>query len=402
MASRVAKTFGSVAVLAALSACLPPHSASPPRPIVPQDGPRGTVSVEVFGGAFSRQIQPRFRLEKPGYALVAHLGGDGRIQVLYPETPRSSGWVSGGRTIRLKARSAMWDVNPRFYSHATTPYRNFSAQLESYDGLGHGYVFLITSHNAIDYGALMGDKGFDQFSIEDYEQSEDPRYAIREFADEITNGQYAIRFARNQSGGLYAASTGCPTHWGLWSYGAFVPWWIMGYSLLPHPGSSLIQSLAFSRYHSMQSCRGSQYALGRLYIPTITTVTVPVPGTPTTPITPQLQRPRRRTLDDADRTRILTAGSGDRSGGRSGENLSPRRPIGGGDRFGNRDRTTLSDRVRESNRSRPTTTDVSRGRESASRPTETPRLNTPSSTPQTTTTTSTGGETRAERPRPNQ
>lgn len=402
MASRIARGFAFIAVGATLTACLPPAKpAVAPRPIVPQDGPRGTVSVDVFGGTFSRQIQPRFRMEKSGYALVAHLGGDGRIRVLYPETPRASGWVSGGKTIRLKARSAMFDVSPQLYSFATTTYRSVGAQMESYDGLGHGYVFLITSHDPIDYGSLMGGRTFDEFSVEDYEHSQDPRYAVRAFADEITYGRYAIRYARSHSGGMYAAVTGCPTHWGLWSYGSgFMPWFDVGYSFLPYPGGSLIQSMAFARYYGIPSCRGSQYAYGRLYLPRIvTTVTVPVPGTPG-PITPSLQRPTRRTLEDADRTRIFTAGSGDRAGGRSGgrdiETLSHRRPLGGGDRFGNRERTWTNGSERARSNERPP--EVSRGRESASRPTETPRLTTPSAPPQTTT--SSGGETKAARPRP--
>jgi hypothetical protein len=407
MASRLTKGFAFAAIAAALSACAPPSSAPrAPRPITPQDGPRGTVSVEVFGGAFARQIQPRFRLDRAGYVLVGHLGGDGQIRVLYPETPSKSGWVSGNKTIRLKPHAAVWDVSPNLYSFATAPYRSFSAQMDSYDGRGHGFVFLITSRSPIDYEALRGASGYDDLAVEDYEDNRDPRYAVRTFADELTTGPYSLKFARNPHGGLYANATGCPSNWGLYSYGrvAYSPWMDLGYSYFSYPGASLLNSVAWASMYGLRSCRGSHYYASergfRTYV-----ATIPVTGTPTGPLTPRLQRPTRRTLEQGQRTRILTGRSPiDRTIDRTGETLSHRRPMGGGDgigRFGSRERTfERPERAREVEVSRPTSTEVHRGRETASRPTETPRMTTPSTPPQTTT--STGGETKAERPRPNQ
>ena len=411
MASRLAKGFALAAITAALSACAPPSTAPrAPRPVTPQDGPNGTVSVEVFGGVFARQIQPRFRLDRAGYVLVGHLGGDGQIRVLYPETPAKSGWVSANKTIRLKAHAAVWDVSPNLYSFATAPYRSYSAQMDSYDGRGHGFVFLITSRYPIDYEALAGAGGYDDLAVEDYDDTRDPRYAVRSFADDLTTGPYTLKFARNPHGSLYANATGCPSNWGLFSYGRSVysPWMDVGYTYFSYPGASLLNSMAWASMYGLRSCRGSRYYAAergfRTYV-----ATIPVPGTPSTPITPQLQRPTRRTLEHGQRTRILTGRSPiDRTIDRTGESLSHRRPLGGGDgvgRFGSRERTIeRPERAREVEVSRPTSTEISRGRENASRPTETPRLTTPSApTPTTTTTTtSTGGETRAERPRPHQ
>src|SRR5687767_13563890 len=148
MTSRLATGLALAATAATLMGCLPPN-AQPPRPIKPDDGPQGSVHVDFRGGALTRQLWTRFRLDRAGYVLVGHLGGDGQIRVLYPETPRSSGWVDAGKTMQLKSRAAMHDVSPRLFSFASAPWRSFSAQLDSYDGLGHGYVFMITSRYPI-------------------------------------------------------------------------------------------------------------------------------------------------------------------------------------------------------------------------------------------------------------
>src|SRR5690242_8774974 len=107
MASRVAMGLVFVAML---TACLPPAASPPPpaRPVTPQDGPRGSISVDFQGGAYTRQLRPRFRLDRGGYVLVGHLGGDGQIRILYPETPKQSGWVSAGKMILLKPYTAAY------------------------------------------------------------------------------------------------------------------------------------------------------------------------------------------------------------------------------------------------------------------------------------------------------
>jgi hypothetical protein len=413
MASRLAKGFAFFAITAALSACAHPGAPAAPRPVTPENGPKGTLSVDVFGGEFARQIQPRFRLDRAGYVMVGHLGGDGQIRVLYPETPQKSGWVSGNKTIRLKPTAAVWDAAPNLFSFATAPIRSFSAQMDSYDGMGHGFVFLITSRYPIDYEALMGASGYEELAVEDYEATRDPRYAVRSFADDLTTGPYTLKFARNSHGSLYANATRCSSNWGLFSYYgglSYYPWMDLGYSYFSYPGASLMNSVAWASMYGLSRCRGGNYYA--MHLPRYgyggRTVFIPVTGTPSGPITPQLQRPTRRTFEEGQRTRILTGRSPiDRITDRSGETLAHRRPTGGQGRerigrFGGGERTIdRSDRPREIERSRPASTEISRGRESASRPTETPRMTTPSAPPQTTTTTtSTGGETRAERPRP--
>lgn len=392
-----------VAIAAALSGCVPPNAGLAPRPLKPEDGPRATIHVNYYGGDFMRQIQTRFRVERGAYVMVGHLGGDGGIRVLYPETPQASGWVAGGRSITLKAQSAMYDVAPRLYSFATAPYRSLSSQLDSYDGRGHGYVFVIASRSPIDFDALANARDFDVLEVNDYASTNDPRYAVRSLADEIATGPYTLRFATSGNRSLYATTTGCPSRWGLMSYGIsdYLSWHDLGYSLFNYPGASLMNSFMFARYHGFgRSCRGSQYAshVYQIY-PSRTTVGVTPPPSP--PITPQLQRPTRRTLDNPARGPLFSgrssfdrAGTLSSRGSRSSldDERRARRPISG--------RPEYPTRTRDHDVSRPTHTEV-QGPERASRPMDTPRLTTPSQPPTTTTSTATsGGETRAERPRP--
>ena len=416
-------TIGFVAA-ATLAGCLPPATAPAPRPLKPEDGPRGSVHVDLSGGAFSRQIQTRFRVDKGAYVLVGHLGGDGQVRVLYPETPRASGWVSGGKTVSLKPYSALYDMSPHMYSFASVPYRSLGAQLDSYDGLGHGYVFMIASRYPIDYYALVEAKAFEQLEIEDYERTSDPRYAIRAFADDIATGAYTLKFASSQRTNLYAQLTGCPSAWGLTSYRTYGSWMDFGYSYFPFPGSSLFNGFAlanFYGYHSYgsgygyRSCRGSNYYADVPVYRTLVTGTVPT-GAPPGPVTPRLQRPDRRSLTNPERTAII----GGRSSIDRGTVTSTRRTFdGSGSNFGSggwrsgsrpmdatRGRNDFVDRPGHGSTSSSGSSGSSSGSqpfERASRPMDTPRLTTPSAPPTPPTTTSTsssGGETRAERPRP--
>ena len=396
------KFINSFAVAVTLCACVPPITTQSRRPVTPEEGPKGTVRVDFHGGAFTRQIQPRFRLDESGYVLVGHLGGDGRISVLYPKTPSGTGWVAAGKTIYLGSHSAINDAAPRLFSFASTPWRSFAAQMDSYDGLGHGYVFMITSRSPIDYDAADA-SGFDALELTDYEDAWDPRLSIRSLADDLVSGPYSLKFAGNRSGSLYARATGCPQRWGLMTYGRYdyVPWMDVGYSYFTYPGISLMNGFAFARDYGMRSCRGRYYAYAPQYYRTYVTTTIPT-STPSGPLTPRLQRPERRTLTDPDRTAIV----GGRSALDRGNTTFTRRTSGGRSRPAEESwRRSDATRPRREFIERPergsTATESSRPPERASRPMDTPRVTPPSPPPTTTTSSSSsGGETKAERPRP--
>lgn len=391
MSSRLATGFALAVTAATLSACLPTNAAQSPRPVTPKDGPEGTVRVVYLGGSFTRRIQARFRLDRAGYVLVGHLGGDGRIRVLYPETPRDRGWVAGGETIVSKPQTAMYDVSPHFFSFAMAPWRSLGAQMDSYDGLGHGYVFMITSRSPIDYGTLGDRDGFETLEIENYEATHDPRYAIRNLADELSTGGYTLKFARDPNGGAYARATGCPSRWDLMAYHpafGYMPWMELGYLYFQYPGASLLHGIQFARHHGMLSCRGSLYASG--FHSGRPTVVIPVAGTPQGPLTPRLQRPARRTLEDETRTAIINGRSAfDRRG-----TLSSRRAFRGG-QPASRPTMGRPERPRDIGRSRPGSTEIARPQRSA-RPNDGPRMTTRSA-PRPTAGTS-GGGTKVDRP----
>lgn len=346
-------SIGSVA-LALFWVCAVPSTgvSQALRPIKPADGPAGSVHVEYRGPWFARQIQPRFRLERSAYVLVGHLGGDGRISVLYPRSPYSTGWVIGGKTVDLESVMVLYDAVPRPFSFASAHRRNFSAELDSYDGRGHGYVFMIASRRPITYGVLEGRDGFESLEIEGYELARDPRYAIRNLADALVTGPYTLKFAR----GFNTTAPGGVT-------GFFAGW------ASANDGSSLGFDLRMPR--------------------SVIYASMPLPHRG--PLTPELQRPARRSLEDQERVAVFSGRSSlDRRGtlsargGFDGERTAARPRVG-------------PERLSEGARQRPTTNEIWRP-ERAARPMDTPRLTTP---PQTTTTTSTGAETKAARPRPN-
>jgi hypothetical protein len=399
MSSRI--VIGFVAA-AALTGCLPPIAATPPRPLKPMDGPRASVYVDYFGGMYTRQIQTRFRVERGAYVVVGHLGGDGEIRILYPETPRATGWVAGGRTVSLKPRAAIYDMSPHLYSFASAPYRTLSSAYDSYDGLGHGYVFIIASRSPIDHQALAMGKGYESVTVNDYDTSSDLRYAVRQFADEITIGPYTLQYAKNPGSSLYAQMTGCPSSWGLFSYrqSAFGMMDFISASFFPYPGSSLMSAFAFARNGMGRYCRGTYYAgyADRNYGYRTSTVYVPVAPAPRMPITPELQRPTRRTIQDPERRPLLSGHSSIERGTtrtRTSESTpwrpSVNRPNYPGSSSGYTERARSSSQSSGSGEIyRPT------------RPTDTPRMTTPLPPPTTITTTSSSSEggTRAARPNP--
>lgn len=402
MNSRLVLGFTFAVVLTACGAQTPGSTA--PRPLKPQDGPRATIYVDPSGGAFSRQIRTRFRLDRAGYVMVGHLGGDGSVRVLYPETPYASGWVAAGKSISLRPVSAMYDMAPHLFSFATTPYRNAAARSDSYDGFGHGYVFIVTSRYPIYLGAFAGNRSFETLEVQDYDNESDPRIAVRELVDDVTTGPYTLKYARNDGFSRYAIGNSCSAQWALMSYDPYFGPWSFGYSIFAYPGMSLVNALAFAHYYGFERrCGASYYAGYPFYFRTYSTVYNPVRpvAPPQGELTPELQRPTRRTLENPERGRgPLTSGFSPfgRRSGFDGERTS-RRPISSRPQYPNRGRDRGSDVTRRTN------SEIHRP-ERGPRPVESPRTSAPAPRPpapvQAPTTTSQGDNPKGDRPRPQQ
>jgi hypothetical protein len=401
MIARITMGFAAGALITGCQ----PRTAPEPRPLKPEGGPKGSVHVNYTGGTFTRRIQTRFRVESGSYVLVGHLGGDGQLRVLYPETPKSTGWVSGNKTVSLKPYAAVYDGSPHLFSFATASYRSVGARMDSYDGLGHGYVFMIASRHPIDFAALMDASGFEDLGIEDYERDRDPRYAVRSFADDIATGPYTLKFA-SSLGASPLDRAGCQTPWGFMGYRTAGLWWQdLGYSYFAYPGWSLLSGFALANFYGygQQWCHGSHYAISTGIYRTRVVATVPT-TTPAGPLTPRLQRPERRTLTDHERTTIVGRSSVGRGSATSARRAYDGRRSRPGDDWRPADRTSEPKRSSRENVGRSghgsTPSRGQRPAERATRPQETQRTTTPASPSSTTGSAPSGGEKTTERPIP--
>lgn len=177
------------------------------RPIKPDNGPPATIHASMSGPVTYRQVESSFRLSEDGYALVGHLGGDGMIRVIYPKSPDDRRTKIPARTwMRTDKFDAIYDFAPHRYSFATEPMRGAGASMDSYDGRGHGFIFLITSREPLDFQPLMDGFEFGEMDVADYGSMLDPRLAVRRVADAIAGREgYTLKFANALSTQNYAA-----------------------------------------------------------------------------------------------------------------------------------------------------------------------------------------------------
>jgi hypothetical protein len=291
------RTLGIVTSLLVLTACSRPPAATGPAPLVPQDGPDGHIYASYSGGLFNRTAEATFKVDKDAYVLVGHLGGDGVIRVLFPEDGRETGRVRGGKYFRTSSFPAVYDASPGLYNMTFPSYRNLSARYDSYDGRGHGYLFMITSERPLRFDAVSDFGIWDDFEITNYSYSTDPRRYVRSFADMIGDGaplsiEYAKSMRSNATYSYADAMYDC--------------------ALADMYGSAMYTSLLF--YYSPFSSPINFYGLGNGYgcgfnsqrqlyrmafwrsplhrRPTSTVGVIPTPSTPSSPaaLTPLLGR----------------------------------------------------------------------------------------------------------------
>lgn len=213
-----ARAIVGSSLLLVAAACSYAPSAEPPRPIKPEDGPKASIRVQFTGANIYRQLEPSFIVDENAFVMVGHLGGDGMIRVLYPTSPSAAASrVEAGKTIRVARADAMYDADPSLFNFATRPYRRMSAEMDSYDGLGHGYVFLIASRYPLNFEPAMDGREFGEMDVADYGDMVDPRLAVRRFADVIAGGPYTLKFAAAHSTQTYGSSY-CGGHLGYSSF----------------------------------------------------------------------------------------------------------------------------------------------------------------------------------------
>ena len=340
-----ARTFGFSLFIAA-AACTPTPGSQAPKPLKPEDGPKAFIWVDYQGGLLNRSLHAGFRTEQTAYVLVGHLAGDGRIRVLFPESPDESGLVRGSKYYRTSSTTAHYDALPSLFSFTVSPYRGLGAMHDSYDGAGHGYVFMVASRTPLNYDLLYDYAGWAELEMEDYTRHYDPRYAIRNFADVLSGGaKYTLKFASSMtSTGYYSYAMRAWDCSVLNTLGTFAnpALWSSWY----------VSTLGYGRMSRFGSC-GSGYPIYATR-PILTTVALP-PSSPTGEPAPSLDRPRRRGLgtrvDVPTRTTLTRVSPS-----------SPRDPAGGRDSF---DRNRTRRPAYGASRGRPADSDIFSGRSRA-------------------------------------
>ena len=191
------RVLGIPALLCLLASCAT-HNSPNRLAAAPKSGPRASIYATYTGGMLNRQADAVFRVDQAAYTMVAHLGGDGLIEVLHPTDARESGRVPGGKWFRTESFVAYYDAVPELYSFAVTRYRSAGAQFDSYDGRGHGFIFLIASRHPLHFDRISQFGLWNEFEAVNYRISADPRLAIKEFADIIAGDrEYTLQFARS-------------------------------------------------------------------------------------------------------------------------------------------------------------------------------------------------------------
>lgn len=216
-------------LLVALAACAQRPATTTPRPLIPRNGPDASVRAEYDGGIFSRRLTAVFRVERPAYVMVAHLGGDGVIRVLFPEDARESGWVRPRKLFRTDVAPASYDAAPGFWFLQPHVMRTVGARNDSYDGNGHGFVFMVASNLPLRFDRISSFGLWDEFSLTQYPSVTDPREFVRRFADIVApSGRYTLdyasafsSYARNSMADAFLDCSILESSFGFGSYGSW-------------------------------------------------------------------------------------------------------------------------------------------------------------------------------------
>lgn len=194
------RLVGFSALLCVTASCASLNQPATKKPAPEDAGPKAYISATYTGGLLNRRVDPVFKVEQDAYVMVAHLGGDGQIEVLYPRDPRESGRVPAGKYFRTTQFSAYYDAAPQLYSFAMTHYRSLGARHDSYDGSGNGFVFLIASRFPLLFDRISSYGLWDDFEVDTYRWTADPRSAIGALAQTVSGGAaYTLRYATSYS-----------------------------------------------------------------------------------------------------------------------------------------------------------------------------------------------------------
>lgn len=184
-------------LLSVATACARVSTSNSPNAIAPETSPKTSIYASYTGGLFDRSTYASFNVDRASYVMVAHLSGEGVIRVVYPDDPRETEEkIIAGKSIRTRTFLAPYDGVPSLYTNTVSALRNLGARINSYDGRGHAYIFLIASDKPLRVDDFSGGGLWDEIDVPNYNWALDPRRFIRDFADQITDGSpYTLKYA---------------------------------------------------------------------------------------------------------------------------------------------------------------------------------------------------------------
>lgn len=295
--------YAPALLLTVVAGCAMQSVSTGTRPAA--EGPRASIHAEYSGGILNRQANAVFKVDESAYVMIAHLGGDGRFEVVYPDNGRESGYVPAGKWFRTPTFTAFYDGAPQLYSFAMLRYRTAGAQLDSYDGRGYGFVFLVAARHPLRFDRISDFGLWRDLYDDNYGGTTDPRHAVREFASIVAGGQpYTLQFARNFSTVATMTYADARFDCAYLSEFAYLPFvspysYTLGlYSMMEDP---------FGFRHDV-GC-GGRYAYSGLFDPNFGFYT-PSPRSSPPPSTPSPPPPRDNPLERPPHRTIGTPGSG--------------------------------------------------------------------------------------------
>lgn len=297
---------GLLVCLAAACASQGTSTAAKPKP---KESPKASVRVSYSGGLLDRSGQAFFRVDEGAYVMVGHLGGDGQYEILYPQDGLDYGYVPAGKWFRTGSFTAYYDGVPSLYSFSTTSFRSLGARMDSYDGLGHGFVFIIASRKPLAFDKISNFGLWYDMEAEEYRTTQDPRESVRKLAGELAGkNPFTLEFARSYNTSAFVSLADAAFDCAvlsemLPSFPTIMPYMFSSFAMTFTP-------FGFGRYGigcgSRSYQRLASYYPYRRYLPQYSyTPPVLAPRIPTTPTTPrpevELRRPTWRERDSGGR-----------------------------------------------------------------------------------------------------
>jgi hypothetical protein len=195
-----------------LADCRRPQPVATSPDVTVKPAPRAAIRAEVTGGSGHRMVGADFAAQEDAYVIVGHVAGDGRLRVLFPDNAAQKGFIRAATRYRIVPFEAVVDANPSLFSLTRLPERSAGARLDSYDGKGSAFLFIISSAAPFDFTDVTnGDGDFYSYVLPTYWYEPDPRQEVDRFARGISGGK-PVRVDYAFSSSTNTASLGDDLH----------------------------------------------------------------------------------------------------------------------------------------------------------------------------------------------